>query len=126
MNFPSHHGLLATWVNNQGKVKTLARYVIKYMYGSNRYGQLPFPAWDKQISTAGLFATSSKSLAKGRKHVALSSILPWSAYASVGGHGFKKGPAKSSFLQPCGYKEFVLLALELLAYEAGHTDYLRY
>ena len=124
--FPAHPGLpLSSWISNQPCVVKLARSIFKFKSGGSDYGRRAFPAWEKPLSTSHLTAASSLRLTAGEKYVTLSSYVSWSSFAICGGRNFCRGPL-DQFHQAVKYKEFLILAIELLAEDSGHLSYLRY
>jgi len=140
--FPQSPGPLASWMNQMSRVVMMARKIIRCKLGVadsgrfqrfpasgtgkivpsgsgfQRYGQGVFPAWERKVPTQALMCPSSLRVAAGRPTLALASILPWAAMGGVG-KDFSSGPDKSLFLRRVRWKDFLLLAVELLAIDSG-------
>ena len=77
------------------------------------------------LFNSGMVSKVSLRLAAGRKFVTLSNYLAWSSYITVGGRYFAQGPKSHFIIKNIKYKEFLILAAELLAFDLGHTADLR-
>ena len=113
--FPNAPGPIATWSNKAKIVRSMARGAIRsVMEGGGKYGDGTCKAWDVMISTQNLCCASSKALVRGNDYFALGSIIPWSKFR-MPNNDFSRSPPSENWHQKVGWKEFQLLAVELLA-----------
>ena len=112
-DFPWAPGPIISWQNNSNVVWKLARKAFKHA-ASSRVGVGECEAWHTPISTRSLESSASIKLAAGENVISLSDFVSWESLSGIGGN-FGCEPGDDKFLRPAKWKNFCVMAVELLA-----------